>query len=58
MNDKQSPAKGKAHPDLGNFSVAVTEFGEIEGSIDIDKINTFLNHNVADKKLGKKQVPG
>ncbi len=58
MNDKQPPAKGKAYPDLGNFSITVTEFGEIEGSIDIDKINTFLNHNVADKKLSKKQLPG
>ncbi len=56
MKNKQRPKKSKAHPDLGNFSIAVTEFGEIEGSVDIDKINNFLNNNVADKKLSKQQL--
>lgn len=44
------------HPDLGKLDVSVTEFGEIAGSMDIDKINKFLDKNVEDKKLNKEQV--
>ena len=39
------------HPDLGKLDVTVTEFGEIADSMDIDKINKFLDKNVEDKKL-------
>ena len=56
MANKQQPGKARAHPDLGKFDISVTEFGEIEGSMSIDKINKFLDHNVADKKLSKKQI--
>jgi hypothetical protein len=50
--DKQ----GKVHPDLGGLEVAVTEFGEIGGTLDIDKLNKFLNKNVEDKKLSEEQI--
>lgn len=53
---KQQPSKAKAHPELGIFDVSVTQFGEIEGSMSIDKINKFLDKNVKDKKLSKKQI--
>ncbi len=56
MATKQQPSKAKAHPELGIFDVSVTEFGEIEGSMSIDKINKFLDKNVKDKKLSKKQI--
>ena len=56
MASKQQPVKGKAHPDLGIFDISVTEFGEIEGSMSIDRINKFLNQNVKDKKLSEKQI--
>ena len=56
MASKQQASKAKAHPDLGKFDVSVTEFGEIEGSMSIDKINKFLDKNVKDKKLSKKQI--
>ena len=55
MTNKQ-PKKAKVHPDLNDFDVSVTEFGEIEGSLDIDKINSFLNKNVEDKKLNGDQL--
>ena len=54
MANKQQSAK--THPDLGVFNVSVTEFGEIAGSLDIDKINKFLDKNVDDKKLNIEQV--
>jgi len=57
MANKKPSQKSKVHPDLGKFEVSVTPFGEIEQTIDIDSINSFLNKNVADKKLNKNQVP-
>ena len=48
--------KAKAHPDLGELDISVTEFGEIKGSLNIDKINKFLDKNVDDKKLSKGQI--
>ena len=56
MATKQQPSKARAHPDLGKFDISVTKFGEIEGSMSIDKINKFLDQNVEDKKLSKKQI--
>ena len=56
MASKQQPGKAKAHPDLGIFDISVTKFGEIEGSMSIDKINKFLDQNVKDKKLSEKQI--
>jgi hypothetical protein len=56
MANKQQSSRTKVHPDLGKLDVSVTEFGEIAGSMDIDKINKFLNKNVEDKKLNKEQV--
>ena len=48
--------QGKVHPELGGLDVAVTEFGEIGGTLDIDKLNSFLNRNVEDKKLSEEQI--
>ena len=56
MARKQQLSKAKAHPELGIFDVSVTEFGEIEGTMSVDKINKFLDKNVKDKKLSKKQI--
>jgi len=56
MASKKQPGKAKAHPELGTFDVSVTEFGEIEGSMSIDKINKFLDKNVKDKKLSDEQI--
>ncbi|MFN8437151.1 MAG: hypothetical protein U0V72_05870 [Cytophagales bacterium] len=44
----------KVHPDLSGLDMHVNRFGEIKTNIDIDKINDFLNKNVDDKKLKKK----
>lgn len=41
----------KVHEDLKGFKMDINSFGEISSSFSIDKINTFLNENVEDKKL-------
>lgn len=41
----------KVNPDLEGFDVRIDSFGEIKSSLDIEKINEFLNRSVDDKKL-------
>lgn len=45
------------HKDLEGFDIKVNEFGEITSNLDVEKVNQFLNKNVEDKKLKKRQ-PG
>ncbi len=47
---KESP---KVHKDLEGFDIKIDKFGEIKSNLDIDKINTFLDRNLKDKKLKK-----
>jgi hypothetical protein len=46
--NKKNP---KVNPDLQGFDVRIDSFGEIKSSLDIEKINEFLNRSVDDKKL-------
>ena len=41
----------KVHAELAGFNVSVNEFGEITTSLNVEKINEFLNKNVEDRKL-------
>ncbi len=41
----------EVHEDLKGFDIKINTFGEIKSNIVIDKLNTFLNDNVDDKKL-------
>ncbi len=43
--------KPKVHEELKGFSININKFGEMESSIQVDKLNEFLNENVEDKKL-------
>lgn len=45
----------KVHEDLKGFEVRINEFGEISSSMEIDKLNKFLDENVEDKKLKEKE---
>lgn len=56
MKKSKKSKQGKVHPELGGLEVAVTEFGEIGGTLDIDKLNRFLDKNVEDKKLTEEQL--
>lgn len=48
ITTKQAP---KVHKELKGFEVNINTFGEITTSLNIDRLNDFLNKNVADKKL-------
>jgi len=43
--------KPEVHRDLKGFDININEFGEITASLAIDKLNSFLDVNVEDKKL-------
>jgi hypothetical protein len=50
MNDKKKETP-KTHDDLKGFDIKINEFGEIISSYSVDKINSFLDDKVEDKKL-------
>jgi hypothetical protein len=54
--DKKKPKqKPKVHKDLSGYQVSIDSFGEIKSSMNIEKINEFLNKNVDDKKLAERE---
>ena len=54
---KKKPKKGKPemHKDLEGFDIKINEFGEIVSSLEVDKLNDFLNENLEDKKFKKEK---
>ena len=50
---KEGTKKAKINPKLEGFEVHVNKFGEVKNSLDIDKINAFLDEELEDKKLPK-----
>jgi hypothetical protein len=54
--NKSSKKKSKVHKDLEGFEIKVNEHGEIISNYSIDRINEFLNKNVDDKKLMKRDA--
>lgn len=49
---KKNPNKPpKVHEDLSGFAIRINEFGEIETTFEVEKLNEFLNEKVDDKKL-------
>jgi len=56
--DEQSikkQSKPRVHAELRGFEVTINQFGELHSSMNIEKINDFLNRNVDDKKLLEKE---
>ncbi|PMD96625.1 MULTISPECIES: hypothetical protein [Siphonobacter] len=45
------PEKPRVHKDLEGLDITINNFGELNMSLPIDKINEFLNRTVDDKKL-------
>jgi hypothetical protein len=45
----------KVHKELEGFDISINSFGEINRTIDIEKINQFLNKNMDDKKLRNRE---
>jgi hypothetical protein len=54
--EDKSKKKSKVHKDLEGFEIKVNEHGEIISNYSIDKINEFLDKNVDDKKLLKRDA--
>ena len=48
---KKAEKKPKINPKLEGFEVRVDNFGEVKTTMEIDKINAFLDEEVEDKKL-------
>ena len=46
-----SEEKPKVHEELEGLNITINSFGEISRSIDVDRINSFLDKNLEDKKL-------
>ena len=55
--DKPSKKQGKprVHKELSGFEVSIDQFGELKSNMNIEKINSFLDKNVDDKKLLEKE---
>ncbi|MEO1515925.1 MAG: hypothetical protein AAFV95_12965 [Bacteroidota bacterium] len=53
---KKKPKKGQpeVHEELKGFDIKINEFGEIVSNLEVDRLNSFLNENVEDKKLIEK----
>lgn len=41
----------KVHENLQGFDIKINEFGEMDRNLSVDRLNTFLDKNVSDKKL-------
>ena len=60
MNRKNNPTKTtenksiKVRDSIKDFDIHINSFGEIVTNYDVDKINEFLDNNVQDKKINKK----
>ncbi len=46
--------KPKVHKDLQGLDITIDQFGEIRSSMNIEKLNEFLDKNVEDKKLAER----
>ena len=48
---KLKTGKPQLHKELEGFEMSINEFGEIKRTMDVERINEFLNRNVDDKKF-------
>ncbi|SKC73201.1 hypothetical protein [Ohtaekwangia koreensis] len=46
--------KPRVHKELQGLDITIDQFGEIKSSMNIEKINDFLDKNVDDKKLAER----
>ena len=54
---KKMKKKGKpaVHEELDGFNIKINAFGEMETTVPIDRLNSFLNEKVEDKKLNSQE---
>jgi len=51
--ESQKP-KARVHKELQGLDITIDQFGEIKSSMNIEKLNEFLDRNVDDKKLNER----
>lgn len=51
--ETQKP-KARVHKELQGLDITIDQFGEIKSSMNIEKLNEFLDRNVDDKKLAER----
>lgn len=49
-----SKPKARVHKELQGLDITIDQFGEIKSSMNIEKLNEFLDRNVDDKKLAER----
>lgn len=54
--DKKETKKPTVNKELKGFDITVNNFGEINSTFDLDKLNAFLDKNVEDKKLKNRDI--
>lgn len=54
--NKKKTRKPRVHQKLSGLEVSIDTFGEIRSSMNIEKINQFLDEHVEDKKLIEQQA--
>jgi hypothetical protein len=55
MKKKKKEDVAETHPDLKGLRIRVDQFGRLDTSISLDRINDFLDRHVIDKKLNEEQ---
>ena len=55
MAKKKTTKKPKVHKELKGLEMSIDSFGEIHSSLNIEKLNAFLDKNVDDKKLRERE---
>ena len=58
MITKQSTPEQQTKKGLQKMDLKINAFGDLLTSIDIDRVNAFLNKNVVDKKLVGRKMEG
>ncbi len=52
---KSTKGEPEVNKELEGFNIRINEFGEITSDFNVDKINSFLDKNVDDKKLKNRE---
>lgn len=47
--------RAEVHEELNGFEININSFGEMESTLNIDKLNSFLNEKVQDSKITKSE---
>lgn len=55
MKKKKKEDIAETHPDLKGLRMRVDQFGRLDTSISLERINDFLDKNVIDKKLNEEE---